>query len=104
MGSVTWAAEADLVSETGAADNDQVVLFASADWWLRRAVNLRLAYDFHDPYDAIGQDERSRVTAGVEAFLTPFLSAGLSYRHKRSVPQDVQGNADALTLGLHTFF
>lgn len=103
-GAVTWAAEADRVSETGAADNDQVVLFASADWWLHRAVNLRLAYDFHDPFDAIGQDERSRATAGVEAFLTPFLSTSLYYRHKRSVPQDVPGNADALTLGLHTFF
>lgn len=103
-GPLTWTGEADLVSESGAARNDQVVLFASADAWLRQAVNLRLAFDWHDPYDAVEEDERSRVTAGAEAFLTPFLSASLYYHYKSSVPQDTQGNADALTVGLHTFF
>ena len=54
--------------------------------------------------DGIEEDERSRLSLGFDAFLTPFLSLSAYYRSKDSVPQDVQGNADDFVVSLHTFF
>lgn len=105
VGPVTLIGEVDRISEsTAGGDNDQTVAFASADMWWRQAVNLRLAFDYHDPFDRVDEDERSRVTLGADAFLTPFLTAG-AYLHLRdSVPQDSAGGADGLTLSLHAHF
>ena len=76
----------------------------SMEYWYRQSVNLRLAVDYHDPYRDLDEDERSRVSLGLDAFLTPALKASAHYRIKESVPQDVEGNADALTFSLHAFF
>ena len=104
LGPVTVMGEADWLSDSNGAENDQFVGFASLEYWHRQALNFRLAYDYLDPYDAIKEDERSRLTVGIEAFLTPQLSASASYKLKESIPQDLQGNADALRLAVHAFF
>jgi hypothetical protein len=103
-GPLTWTGEVDRISDSGGIDNDQVVGFASLDFWYRQAVNVRLAFDYHDPFDGVDEDERSRVSLGFDAFLTPFLSASAYYRSADSVPQDMAGNADRLTVSLHSFF
>ena len=59
--------------------------------------------NYHDPYGVIDEDERSRAGLGAIAFLTPTLMAGIRYRIKESVPQDVEGNSNALTIALHAF-
>lgn len=105
VGPATWTGEADWIAESsGAGDNDQFVAYTSVDIWLRQAINIRVAFDYHDPFDSVEEDERSRVSIGAEAFLTPFLSAGATLRLRDSVPQDPAGNRDGLTLSLHTFF
>ena len=103
LGPATFMGEVDWISESGAVDEEQVAAFASVEYWHRDAVNVRVAYDFLDPYE-IGEDERYRLTIGAEAFLTPSLTAGAYYRLKESVPQDVQGNRDGFVLSLHSFF
>ena len=60
--------------------------------------------NYHDPYGVIDEDERSRVSLGAIAFLTPTLMAGIHYRIKESVSQDVEGNSDALTVALQALF
>ncbi len=108
LGAVTLTGEIDLirdeVRDQGRDDRAQVVGFASLDYWYRDAIDFRVAFDYHDPYDDYGEDERSRLSLGLEAFLTPFLSASAFYRFKDSVPQDGPGNADVLVVGLRTFF
>ena len=63
-----------------------------------------LAFDFLNPYDDLEEDERSRVTLGLNAFLTPYLETSATYRISDSIPQDAAGNADTFTLALHSFF
>jgi hypothetical protein len=104
LGPVTVMGEADWLSDKEGTSRDQFIGFASVEYWHRQAINFRLAYDYLDPYDTLEEDERSRVTVGVEAFLTPQLTASASYKFKESVPQDTQGNADALTVAAHAFF
>ena len=78
--------------------------FTSLNYWTRQSLNFHLSFDFLDPFDDVEEDEKSRITLGVDAFLTPYLQASAYYKIKDSIPQDIVGNADALTLGLHAFF
>ena len=104
LGPLTLMGEVDWVRETGAGDQDQLILFSSLEYWCRQSVNVRVAFDYLDPYDHVEEDERSRLSVAVHAFLTPNLEASATYQLKESIPQDVQGNADGITLGLHSFF
>ena len=104
LGPLTLTGEADWLSESGAKEQDQFIAYASANYWLRQSLNFRIAFDFLDPYDEIEEDERSRVVVGLEGFLTPNLTASTYYKHKKSVPQDPEVDADILSLSLHTFF
>lgn len=104
LGPLTLTGEADWLSETGSREQDQFIAYGSINYWLRQSVNMRVAFDFLDPYDTAEEDERSRVSIGVDGFLTPNLTASAFYKIKKSIPQDAQGNADALTLALHAFF
>ena len=104
FGPKTLMGEADWINESGTKDIDTFVGYASADIWLRESVNLRAAFDYWDLFDGISEDERSRLSLGVNTFLTPSLEASVYYKIKESVPQDIPGNADALTLALHSFF
>jgi len=105
IGPLTWTGEADWIAETsGGTSNDQFVAYTSLDLWLRQAVNLRAAFDYHDPFDAVEEDERSRVSLSVDAFLTPFLTGSVAYHLRDSVPQDPVGNADGVTVSLHAHF
>ena len=101
-GPLTLMGEADWIDES--PGGQQFVFYSSADLWLRESLNVRVAFDYWDPFDGISEDERSRISVGVNAFLTPSLEASAYYKLKESVPQDVPGNADALTLSLHSFF
>ncbi len=101
-GPLTLMGEADWIDES--PGGQEFVFYTSAELWLRESLNVRAAFDYWDPFDGISEDERSRISVGVNAFLTPSLEASAYYKLKESVPQDVPGNADALTLSLHSFF
>jgi hypothetical protein len=101
-GPLTLMGEADWIDES--PGSQQFVFYSSAELWLRESLNVRAALDYWDPFDEISEDERSRVSVGVNAFLTPSLEVSAYYKMKESVPQDVPGNSDALTLSLHSFF
>ncbi|MBT6903919.1 MAG: hypothetical protein HOA27_07095 [Gemmatimonadetes bacterium] len=104
LGPLTITGEADWLSESGNRNQDQFIAYGSINYWMRQSVNFRVAFDFLDPYDTVEEDERSRVSIGLDGFLTPNLTASAFYKLKKSIPQDSKGNADALTLALHAFF
>jgi hypothetical protein len=104
LGLLTITGEADWLSESGNRNQDQFIAYGSINYWMRQSVNFRVAFDFLDPYDTVEEDERSRVSIGLDGFLTPNLTASAFYKLKKSIPQDSKGNADALTLALHAFF
>ena len=104
LGPLMVMGEADWLRASGSLDQNQFIFFSSLNYWHRQSVNFRLAFDFLNPYDDLEEDEKTRLSLAVQAFLTPFLQASATYRFKDSFPQDVQGNADALTLALHSFF
>ncbi|MEE2658055.1 MAG: hypothetical protein VX733_06075 [Candidatus Latescibacterota bacterium] len=104
LGPLTWMGEVDLIQQSSGIDNDEFVAFTSVEYWFNSAVNFRASFDYVDPYDAIEEDEASRLTLGCDVFLTPFLSATAYYRMRESIPQDIRGNSDGISVGLHGFF
>ena len=104
LGPLTITGEADWLKESGNRNQDQFIAYGSINYWMRQSVNFRVAFDFLDPYDTVEEDERSRVSIGLDGFLTPNLTASAFYELKKSIPQDSKGNTDALTLALHAFF
>ena len=104
FGPATLMGEVDWISDSGAVEEEQFTAYASIEYWYRQAVNFRVAFDYLDPFEEVVEDERSRLTVGFDAFLTPTLTAGAYYRLKESVPQDTPGNTDGLVLSLHAFF
>ena len=104
LGPLTLLSEADWVRDSGRLEQNQFIFFTSLNYWYQQSVNLRVAFDFLNPYDDLEEDERSRVTLGLNAFLTPYLETSATYRMSESIPQDIPGNADTFTLALHSFF
>ena len=104
LGAITVFGEVDWVQDSGTLEQDQFIAFGSLNYWHRESVNMRVTFDFLDPYDGVEEDESSRATVSAHAFLTPYLQASAAYKLKDSVPQDRRGNADALTVALHSFF
>lgn len=115
FGPLTAMGEADWLRDKGTAEQEQLVVYGSLDYWLRQGINLRLRYDFHDPYfryrapgaakaEKMAEDERSRISLGADALLTPYVSASAHYHLQKSVPQDLRGNTDSFILALHAFF
>ncbi len=101
LGEVDWVQDSE---ESGDFEQDQFLFFTSLNYWHQHSVNFRVAFDFLNPYKDIEEDEKSRATLGVHAFLTPYLEASAFYRLRDSIPQDVQGNVNTFTLALHSFF
>lgn len=115
FGPLTLMGEADWMRDQGDAEQQQLILYGSADYWLRQSIDLQLRWNFLDPYyryrapgaakiEKVAEDERSRISLGADALLTPFLSASAHYQFQKSVPQDVRGNTDSFVLALHAFF
>jgi hypothetical protein len=115
IGPLTVMGEADWLRDKAAAEQQQLVAYGSLDCWLRQGLNLRLRYDFHDPYyryrapgaakaEKLEEDERSRIRLGADALITPFVSASAHYHLLKSIPQDLRGNTDSFVLALHAFF
>ncbi len=115
LGPLTAMAEVDWLRDQGSAEQEQLVTYTSVDCWVRKGLNFRLRYDFHDPYfrykapgatkaEKLAQDERYRLTVGMDALLSPNLSTSAHYHVQKSVPQDLRGNTDSFVLAVHAFF
>lgn len=111
FGRFTLLGEADIIEERvkGQEDErekfgDQLAVFGELDFLLTQGINLKAAYDFHDPRRKLNEDERDRITVGVETFLTQFLQFRGLYRFADGVPQKPREREDQLILEIHAFF
>lgn len=97
--------EADWIrDEDRSLDRDQLVTYAEMDYEVVNGWNIKIAYEFYDPDTNLDENERDRVIAGVESFLTSFVQLQLFYRFNQSIPQNIPQNADELLLRFHIYF
>lgn len=104
---LTLLAEADVVATTYHEDDDTVlslVAYAEAGLLISKGFHAKVSYGYHDPALDVDEDQRFRLSAGLEFYPIPYLAARLFYTFKASVPQDEIGNADVLLAELHLFF
>ena len=56
LGQLTLTGEIDRLSESGKWNQDQLIAYGSINYWMRQSINIRVAFDFLDPYDEISDD------------------------------------------------
>ncbi len=111
FGRFTLMGEVDVIEERSrgqeqqrAKYGDQLAAFGEVDFLVTRGFNLKVAYDFYDPRRKLKEDERDRLTLGIETFVTQFLQLRGLYRFADSVPQKLREREDQLIFELHVFF
>lgn len=109
VGPLSLLGEFDVVSDDYDGDlrenhGDTRLACVEANWLAAKGVNVKLAYDWMDPYTDVTEDEREMFRIGVEPFLTQFLQVRAFYRHRKAPPQLETENEDWLTTELHAFF
>lgn len=106
-GRVTLLGEYDWVHD-GSAEaeryGEQRVAYVEADVLVAHGVNVKLAYDWWDPFSGIDEDERVMFRVGIEPFLTQLLQVRAFYRFRDAPPQLVADRHDQLSFELHAFF
>ncbi|HYB99030.1 MAG TPA: hypothetical protein VEC57_07815 [Candidatus Limnocylindrales bacterium] len=85
-------------------DNDAWIAYVEANYLLFDWLNVKGAFDWHDPNNSDGADVRNRVSIGLEPFLDRFLQLRLFYRVYNGPEDEPQTNQDTLTLEGHLFF
>ena len=87
-------------------DTDRFAALAELSFLVRKGINSKAVYEFFDRNREVAneRDGQSRLTLGLEPFLTQFLQVGLYYRLNDFVPQNVSQNQDQLVLQFHVFF
>jgi len=111
VGRLTVLGEVDVLEERVAGEEtqrtehgDALLAYVELNLLVRRGVNLRLAYDYEDPYRKLGEDVQDIVTAGLSVFPMQFVEARALYRRRDAVPQLPNEREDQLQLELHGFF
>ncbi len=67
-------------------------------------MNVKFAFDYLDPSDNQGEDQRNRFSIGLEPFLDRFLQLRLFYRILNGPKDQPATNRDELILEAHLFF
>ena len=98
---------------TEGMDDDEISLKVTDDSWVAYVeanylafdwLNVKLAFDWLDPDDGQSQDDRNRVSIGLEPFLARFLQLRAFYRVYNGPEDEPITNRDELTLEAHLFF
>jgi hypothetical protein len=82
---------------------DQLAFYTSLNILLKKGLNFRIAYDYYDPRLDWEEDERTRLTFGLETFPIQFLQVSAFYRVLESIPQRPRENEDQLIVEFHFF-
>lgn len=114
-GRFTWLGEADIIQPRQEKEEqtdkdarkkfgDQLALYSSLNFLLIKGANIRVAYDYFDPRTKWKEDERTRLTFGLEIFPIQFLQVGIFYRILDSIPQKPKENENRFIVEFHVFF
>ncbi|ETX03505.1 MAG: hypothetical protein ETSY2_33280 [Candidatus Entotheonella gemina] len=109
LGRLTLLGEVDVIEDRMAESGEtikQLAVFSSLNVLLTRGVNFKLSYELLDPNrsDNSKNDKRTRLTIGLEPFLTQFLQVRLFYRLNDGIPQRPIERADEVVVEFHLFF
>lgn len=105
-GPVNWLVEADFIKDKGFATGarEQWLGFVEANWKIKQGWNLKLSYEWFEPDDSVSEDERSRASAVLEAFVIQFVQLSVGGRVSDGIPQSPQQNTDEYFAQLHVYF
>lgn len=81
----------------------QLVAFGEGDLLIRRGVNAKVTYGYHDRDTSVPEDQRIRVRFGLEVFPIPLFQASGFYTVLDDIPQAL-GQQDRVSVELHFFF
>jgi hypothetical protein len=103
---LTVLTEGDLIVEDLADQEDikRWAYYTEVNWLATDRLNVKLAYDYFDPDDGESNDQRERISLGVEPFFNRYLQGRLFYRISNDIPQNLSGNVNELMAELHLFF
>ncbi|MFQ5351685.1 MAG: hypothetical protein ACE5D3_01275 [Candidatus Binatia bacterium] len=93
-----------LDTKTGGEKTQSWSAYTEADYLLGGWVNAKLAFDYLDPDTDQPEDERNRVSVGLESFLDQSVQTRLFYRVYNGPENRPNLNRDELTLEIHLFF
>jgi len=100
---LTQAAYLDTDAAGGGAIGTWVA-YGEANWLIAGWLNTKVAFDWADPDDDTDEDDRNRVSFGLEPFLDRFVQVRLFYRVLNGPETSANQNRDELTLEMHLFF
>ena len=105
-GSVVWLLEADLISDDlpGGITQDSVTGLVEANWLFRKGHNLKLSYDYFDPYVDISENHQVRYSLVWEYTPFQFLQGRFGVRIYDGIPQVDFQNRDEFFAEIHGFF
>jgi hypothetical protein len=78
--------------------------YTEANWLATDRLNIKVAYDYFDPDDEESDDQRERISLGLEAFFNKYIQGRLFYRISNDIPQNLGGNVNELMAEMHLFF
>lgn len=106
IGPITWLGEADQLKQQGTASKrTQYVGFTEINWLVTQGLNVKGAFDYHNPSDKVSEDDRSRVVLGVEYFPVPFFQLSLYGDKRWDIPQAAAADkADRVLVQAHVYY
>ena len=93
-----------LDTESATADDQSWAGYIEANWLFSDWINGKVAFDYTDPSDNASDDERNRVSIGIEPFIDEFLQLRLFYRVYNGPKTNISANRDELSVEAHLFF
>lgn len=105
LGRFTFLGEVDYIFDTptGGEETEQLAAYVEGNFLAAPGLNAKVTYGFLDPSADIGENARTRMRIGLEAFPIPFLQISTFYTRLNDIPQAVT-DLDRLSVELHAFF
>ena len=105
LGRLTVLGEVDYIRDTpsGGEEVEQLAAYVEGDFYAARGLNAKVTYGFLDPRADIGENGRTRMRIGLEAFPIPFLQISTFYTRLEDIPQSTT-DLDLLSLEFHAYF
>ena len=104
-GPIAWLAEIDYITDdVPGGEQDRKVSLLEGNWRIVKGHNLKLSYEFHDPDDAVDEDQRERYSLVWEYSPFQLLQSRVGIRAYNGVPNNAGTNRDELFAELHVYF
>ena len=105
LGRLTVLGEVDYVRDTpeGGEELEQLAAYVEGNFLAVTGLNAKVTYGFLDPNSDIGEDARTRMRVGLEAFPIPFFQISTFYTRLEDIPQSTS-DLDRLSVEFHAYF